>query len=493
MNRVKKLSEIVRGVPCEIKGNSEVEVKGIAYHSAEVKPGFLFVAIDGFKVSGREFIDDAVHRGAVAVASVDVRDVKKGWVTAIGTKFPRRFLAQAANRFYDFPARKLSLVGVTGTNGKTTTCFMIRSVCRQLGFEPGFIGTIEHFDGEERKPANQTTPESLDFVRMLARMVENGVPVCIAEVSSHSLELDRVFDLDFRVAVFTNLSQDHLDFHRTMDNYKKAKMKLFESLTPGSFAVVNFDDRVGREIPYLTRAKVISFGTIGGGEPQPDISGIVTAVQAEGTRCEVRIDGRVVPVALQIPGRHNLLNLLATFGVAKAMKWEPEVVAEGVSKLERVPGRLEAVPNRLGFSVFVDYAHTPDALQRVLETAREWTKGRVIVVFGCGGDRDRGKRPLMGRVAVQHADIVVITSDNPRSEDPKQIIAEILQGIGTPGPNVIVEVDRQEAIRLALKRAQKGDTVIVAGKGHEDYQIVGKEKVYFDDRAVVRKFLKEIE
>ncbi|NPV14629.1 UDP-N-acetylmuramoyl-L-alanyl-D-glutamate--2,6-diaminopimelate ligase [candidate division WOR-3 bacterium] len=493
MSRVKKLTDVVRGVPCEIKGNSEVEIKGIAYHSADVKPGYLFVAIEGFKVSGREFIDDAIHRGAVAVATVDVREVKKGWVTAIGTKFPRRFLAQVANRFYDFPARKLSLIGVTGTNGKTTTCFMIRSVCQQLGFEPGFIGTIEHFDGQERKPASQTTPESLDFVRMLSRMVENGVPVCVAEVSSHSLELDRVFDLDFRVGVFTNFTQDHLDFHRTMENYKKAKMKLFEGLAPNAFAVVNFDDRVGREIPYLTRAKVISYGTMPEVEPRPDISGVITALYPAGSRCEVRIDGKTIPVEIKIPGRHNLLNLLATFGVAKAMGWEPEVVAEGVSKLDRVPGRLEAVPNRLGFSVFVDYAHTPDALQRVLETAREWTKGKIIVVFGCGGDRDRGKRPLMGKVAVQRADIVVVTSDNPRSEDPKQIIAEILQGIGTPGSNVIVEVDREEAIRQALQRAQSGDTVIIAGKGHEDYQIVGGEKSHFDDREVVRRVLREME
>ncbi len=493
MSRVKKLAEVVRGVPCEIKGNSEVEIKGIAYHSADVKPGFLFVAIEGFKVSGREFIDDAIHRGAVAVATVDVRDVKKGWVTAIGTKSPRRFLAQVANRFYDFPARKLSLIGVTGTNGKTTTCFMIPAVCQQLGFEPGFIGTIEHFDGQERKPASQTTPESLDFVRMLSRMVENGVPVCIAEVSSHSLELDRVFDLDFRIGVFTNFTQDHLDFHRTMENYKKAKMKLFEGLAPNAVAVVNFDDRVGREIPHLTRAKVVSYGTTPDVEPHPDISGVITALRPAGSRCEVQIDGKTIPVEIQIPGRHNLLNLLATFGVAKAMGWEPEVVVEGVSKLDQVPGRLEAVPNRLGFSVFVDYAHTPDALQRVLETAREWTKGKIIVVFGCGGDRDRGKRPLMGKVAVQRADIVVVTSDNPRSEDPKQIIAEILQGIGTPGSNVIVEVDRQEAIRQALQRAQSGDTVIIAGKGHEDYQIVGGEKSHFDDREAVHKVLKEME
>ncbi|MGQ9678566.1 MAG: UDP-N-acetylmuramoyl-L-alanyl-D-glutamate--2,6-diaminopimelate ligase [bacterium] len=493
MNRAKRLSEIVRGVPCEIKGNSEVEIKGIAYHSAGVNPGFLFVAIDGFKVSGRDFIEEAIHRGAVAVATEDLRDIKKGWVTAIGTKFPRRFLAQIANRFYDFPARKLSLIGVTGTNGKTTTCFMIRSVCRELGLEPGFIGTIEYFDGQERKQSNKTTPESLDFVQMLARMVENGVSVCITEVSSHSLELDRVFDIDFRVGVFTNLTQDHLDFHRTLENYKRAKMRLFESLSPTAFAVVNFDDRIGREIPYLTRAKVISFGTMQDVRPAPAVWGEVVAVRYLETQGEVEIDGKIIPLVLRLPGRHNFLNLLATFGVGKAMGWDPNVIAEAMSKFDYVPGRMEMLTNSRGLSVFVDYAHTPDALQRVLETAREWTSGKVVVVFGCGGDRDRRKRPVMGKVAAQMANVVVVTSDNPRSEDPNQIIAEILQGTGGTGSTVMVEVDRREAIRRALKLAQKGDTVIIAGKGHEDYQIIGDERVYFDDREVALSILKEIE
>lgn len=492
MNKVKRLSEILRSVPCEIRGNSEVEIKGIAYHSADVNPGFLFVAIDGFKVSGRDFIEEAIQRGAAAVATVDVRDVKKEWVTAIGTRFPRRFLAQLANRFYEFPAQKLSLIGVTGTNGKTTTCFMLRAVCRELGFEPGFIGTVEHFDGHEKKTASQTTPESLDFVRMLARMVESGISVCIAEVSSHSLELDRVFDIDFRVGVFTNLTQEHLDFHRTMESYKMAKMKLFASLSPGAWAVVNFDDQVGREIPSFTQAKVISFGTMQDVKPEPDISGAAIAVSPQGTQCEVRIDGKVIPVALKLPGCHNLLNLLATFGVGKAMGWDPNDVAKAVSKLDYVPGRLEALPNIGGFSVFVDYAHTPDALRRVLETARELTSGRVVVVFGCGGDRDRGKRPLMGKIAAQLADVVVVTSDNPRGEDPNKIIAEILQGMGSTGANVIVEVDRHEAIHRALKLAQRGDTVIIAGKGHEEYQIVGEKKIRFDDREVARSILKEM-
>lgn len=501
MAMAKGLSELVLGIPCEISGNPKLEIKGIAYHSACVQPGFLFVAIDGFKASGRNFIDEAINRGAIAVATTDIRDVKKNWVTAIQTRFPRRFLAQVANRFYEFPSRKLSLIGVTGTNGKTTVCFMLRAVCRQLGFEPGFIGTIEHWDGERRRPASQTTPESLDFVAMLNRMVGKGVPVCISEVSSHSLELDRVFDLDFKVAVFTNLTPEHLDFHKTMESYKKAKMRLFEMLSPNAFAVTNFDDPVGREIAHCTKGRVVSYGSFAGLEFSLDITGEVVQVRPDGLDCIVRFDGKTLPVRLKLTGRHNLANLLATFGVAKALAWSWEAVKSGVEGLEKIPGRLEPVPNAQGFSVFIDYAHTPDALRRVLETVREFTAGRVMVVFGCGGDRDKTKRPLMGKLAVQLADVVVVTSDNPRSENPEAIIADILQGIREgEGRNqescgkgqIIIEADRREAIRRALLQARGFDTVVIAGKGHENYQIIGDEIRQFDDREIVQEILRGI-
>ncbi|MGQ9707906.1 MAG: UDP-N-acetylmuramoyl-L-alanyl-D-glutamate--2,6-diaminopimelate ligase [bacterium] len=513
--RVKRLGDLITGIPCEVRGKADVNIKGIAYHSAQVKPGWLFVAIDGLKVSGKAFIDEAINRGAVAVGTSDAREVKKGWVTAIQTQMPRRFLAQVANRFYDFPARKLSLIGVTGTNGKTTTCYMIRSVCRQLGFEPGFIGTIEYWDGEAKKPAGPTTPESLDLVQMLARMVECRVPVCISEVSSHALELDRVFDIDFKVAVFTNLTQDHLDFHRTMDNYRRAKMKLFESLTPAAWSVANFDDPVGMAIPNLTRAKTIAFGTREEIELFPVrernlesyIKGEILNVSASRTSCLVHLYKaaasapknvrQTFAVKLQLPGRHNLMNLLATFGVAWAMGWEPAAVVAGVENLSVVPGRLERVETgQTGFNVFVDYAHTPDALKRVLETVRDWTAGRVTVVFGCGGNRDRMKRGLMGKIAAQLADVMVVTSDNPRGEEPMTIIEEILQGVDKEirqnEHRCVVNVDREEAIRRALNGARSGDTVVIAGKGHEDYQIFGEEKRHFDDREVVRKIMEEI-
>ncbi|MEO0079730.1 MAG: UDP-N-acetylmuramoyl-L-alanyl-D-glutamate--2,6-diaminopimelate ligase [candidate division WOR-3 bacterium] len=487
---MKRLSELVRGVPCEILGNSQIEIKGIAYHSASVQPGFLFVAIEGFRSSGRDYIGEAINRGAVAVATTDPRLVTKNWVVVVQTQYPRRFLAQIANRFYDFPARKVNLIGVTGTNGKTTTTFMIRSIVRQMGVEPGFVGTVEYWDGAERQKAGQTTPESLELVQLLSRVAEKKIPWCIAEVSSHALELDRVFDLDFKAAVFTNLSQDHLDFHKTMEAYREAKLKLFTSLAPTAIAVVNYDDRVGQDIPNWTRARVVSYGTRPDMEPCPDFWGEVTGSRPDGLDCVVHGKDRAWPVRLKLVGRHNLLNLLAAFATGVELGCAPEAVVAGLEALEVVPGRLEPIPNTRGFRVFVDYAHTPEALRRLLATVREWTTGRLIVVFGCGGDRDRTKRPLMGQVVAEHADLAVVTSDNPRSEEPGVIIAEIVKGM-TTGERLI-EPDRRAAIRLALKRAQSGDTVVVAGKGHEESQTVGSEQRPFDDRRVCQEVLAEL-
>lgn len=486
----KRLEELVRGIPCTIHGNPKVEIKGVAYHSARVSPGNLFVAVDGFKVSGSQFIDEAMNRGASAVATTDLNRVKRAWVSVVLTNTPRRFLAQVANRFYDFPSRKLNLVGVTGTNGKTTTTYLLRAMARQLGIEPGLVGTIEHWDGVALKKADQTTPESLDLVEMLSRMTAQKVPLCVAEVSSHALELDRVFDLDFKVAAFTNLSQDHLDFHKTMRAYQEAKLKLFTGLAPTSHAVVNQDDALGREIPNETRAKVIRYGTRPDLEPVPEVVGTVLAVGLDGLEAEVRCGGQAVPVGLRLVGRHNLGNLLAAFGVGLALGWPAEAMAAGAGTLENVPGRLERIETGRDFSVFVDYAHTPEALRRVLETVREFTKGRVIAVFGCGGDRDQGKRPMMGRAVADLADLPIVTSDNPRSESPEAIIAEILKGMNSK--ERVVEPDRGAAIRKALAAARPGDTVVVAGKGHEDYQIVGLEKRPFDDRAACREALKEL-
>lgn len=483
----KRLEELVRGIPCTIHGNPKVEIKGIAYHSARVTPGSLFVAIDGFRVSGSKFIDDAVNRGAVAVAATDLNLVPRKWVNTAVTSTPRRFLAQVSNRFYDFPARKLDLVGVTGTNGKTTTTWMLRAMARKQGIEPGIIGTIEYSDGVERSKAAQTTPESLDMVEMLARMVENKVQVCIAEVSSHALELDRVFDLDFKVAALTNVTQDHLDFHRTIRAYQEAKLKLFTELAPTSFAVTNQDDALGREIPHRTKAKTVVYGTRPDLEPVPDIWGRVVSVEPDGLATEISHQGRVLPVRLRLVGRYNLPNLLAAFSIGSCLGWDPDQMAAGAESLESVPGRLERVETGRDFWVYVDYAHTPDALRRVLETVREFSKGRLICVFGCGGDRDQSKRPLMGKAVAELADLCVVTSDNPRSEQPEAIIDDIVKGMNSS--ERVTEPDRREAIRKAVNAAGEGDVVVIAGKGHEEYQLVGQERREFDDRKVAKEIL----
>jgi UDP-N-acetylmuramoyl-L-alanyl-D-glutamate--2,6-diaminopimelate ligase len=483
----KRLGDLVRGVPCEIHGNKQLEIKSIACHSSQAAPGALFVAIDGFRTSGSEHIDEAINRGAVAVATSDPNRVRKNWVTPIYTKTPRRFLAQVANRFYDFPTRKLALVGVTGTNGKTTTTWLLRQMARAGGVEPGLVGTIEQYDGVERRVSSHTTPESLDFVRLLSRLVEKAVPTCIAEVSSHSLELDRVFDLDFRVAVFTNLTQDHLDFHRTLDNYRAAKMRLFTGMIPGSHVVTNLDDAMGRNIPHETRARVTTYGTRPDLDPAPDISGRVERPGPDATECVLTVAGRDIPVRLRLLGRYNIWNLMAAFAAGRCLGWPEEQLVAGAEALVAVPGRLEPVEAGQAFKVFVDYAHTPDALKRVLSTVREFTAGRVIVVFGCGGDRDRGKRPLMGEQAAALADVRIVTSDNPRTEAPDAIIAEVLRGMGAA--ERVVEPDRKAAIAQALALARPGDAVVIAGKGHEDYQIVGTEKHHFDDREVARELL----
>ncbi|MFO7675889.1 MAG: UDP-N-acetylmuramoyl-L-alanyl-D-glutamate--2,6-diaminopimelate ligase [bacterium] len=483
----RRLAELVEGVPCTVLGDRAVEIGGIAYHSGQVRPGWLFVAIEGFRVSGSRYVEDAVRRGAAAVATSRPEAAAGGRVTVVETENPRRFLAEVANRFHDFPARRLELVGITGTNGKTTTAYLLRAVCRHRGFEPGLVGTVEHSDGRVTSRAGQTTPESLDFVELLARMVANRVPVCVAEVSSHALALDRAHGLDFRVGVFTNLTQDHLDFHRTLDEYRDAKMRLFAGLGPDASAVTNLDDPVGAAVAGLTRARVLTYGT-GADGSRPDIAGRVTGVAADALDVEVIHAGRTLAARLKLAGRHNLWNLLAAFGAGLALGWEPGEILRGAETLASVPGRLERVANSRGFDVFVDYAHTPDALERVLATVREFTAGRVIAVFGCGGDRDRGKRPLMGRAAARGADLAVVTSDNPRSEEPEAIIAEIVAGMDVAGARLVLP-DREKAIRRALAAARPGDSVVIAGKGHEDYQLVGSERRRFDDRSVARGLL----
>lgn len=489
-----RLSELVRGLPdARILGAAEVEVTGISYHSGRVQAGELFAALPGTKRDGREFIPAALaaKAGALLVAAAP----EKSWpVPVVVAPRVRLALGQLAERFYGHPSRRLALVGITGTNGKTTLTYLLAAMARAGGAHPGVIGTISSQWGDTTVPAEQTTPESVDLVRLLARMAEDGVTHVFAEVSSHALDQQRVAGLHFAAGVFTNLTQDHLDYHHDMESYFAAKRRLFTEVLAGIWewegghlvprpAVINLDDpygqRLAREVP-----QVISYGI-----KSPDAAYRAEQIEVglEGIGFQlVGPEGRL-RLASPLLGRHNVLNLLAAAAAGRALGFSWEAVREGAADLRRVPGRLEAVRNNRGITVLVDYAHTPDALQNAISASRELTRGRLITVFGCGGDRDRGKRPQMGRIATEASDWVILTSDNPRTEPAEAIIREIAAGITKT--NYQVEPDRRRAIQLALASARPGDLVLVAGKGHEDYQILGTRKIHFDDREVLAELL----
>jgi len=480
------LSDLLQAIPdARVEGDVRKEIKGIRYDSRKVEPGDVFVALRGKHGDGHIFVEDACLSGAVAVV-VEEREIDAPGAVKVMVADTRKALALLSARFFGEPARKLRVIGVTGTNGKTTVSFLIRSILEGAGVPTGLIGTVEYIVGGKRFPAPFTTPFPPELHRAFARMVEIGDEAVVMEVSSHALALDRVYGVPFQVGVFTNLSRDHLDFHETMEEYFRAKARLFEMLEPSGWAVYNGDDPYGRRLKEHTRAQLLSYGLSEGVE-----------LKAEGVVCDRR--GAVFmlrspwgdfPVRLRLSGRFNVYNALAAAGVGLALGFSPEEVARGLVAVGQVPGRFERVDLGQDFEVIVDYAHTPDALEHLLRSAREIAKGRLLLVFGCGGDRDRGKRPQMGEVAGRLADFVLVTSDNPRSEPPEAIIEEIVAGM-PDGARYAVEEDRGRAIGRAIRMAREGDVVVIAGKGHEAYQIVGDRKIPFDDRKVARKFLAE--
>jgi UDP-N-acetylmuramoyl-L-alanyl-D-glutamate--2,6-diaminopimelate ligase len=441
----------------------------------------------------RRFVPDAVRRGATVVVTEGgpLRDVP---VAQVLVPSARRALARLADVWYEHPSRALTLVGITGTNGKTTTSYLVDALLRTRGTPTGVIGTIQYVLGDEVLPAGQTTPEALDIQAMLATMRERGVRGVAMEVSSHALALHRADGLEFDVGVFTNLTQDHLDFHGTLDAYRGAKRRLFELLAAGRkprrTAVVNGDDPAGTAMVAGLAVPVLTFGLGAGAGVRP----AEWESSLRGIRMRVETPGGRVSLASPLVGQHNVMNLLAAIATGVALDLGPEAIGRALGAVATVPGRFERVDAGQPFLVVVDYAHTPDALERVLTTARRLTPGRLALVFGCGGDRDRGKRPIMGEIAARLADRVWITSDNPRSERPGAIVDEILAGAGRVsgvGARVTAEPDRRTAIRAALQAAAEGDTVVIAGKGHETYQLVGSEVLPFDDRDVARRILQE--
>jgi len=472
-------------------GAPPASVRGLTADSRRVEAGDCFVAVPGFKQDARRFVPDAVARGARLVVT-EGEPLPGLGVAQVLVPAVRPALARLAGAYHGHPSRALTLVGITGTNGKTTTSYLVDALLRARGLRTGVLGTIQYVLGDEVRPAGQTTPEALDIQGMLAEMRERGIGGVAMEVSSHALALSRVDGLAFDVAVFTNLTQDHLDFHGTLEEYRRAKRMLFEQLAASPkrarWAVVNADDPAGAEMVRGLDLPTLTFGlgrgaTVRASEHTSGLDGIRMTVETPRGR---------LTLASPLIGEHNVMNLLGAIGAGLALGLEPAAIAAALAPVTTVPGRFEQVNVGQPFLVVVDYAHTPDALERVLATARKITPGRLAVVFGCGGDRDRTKRPIMGEIAARLADRAWVTSDNPRSERPQAILDEIVAGVRrVPGAEqrYVTEADRRVAISGALGWARAGDTVVIAGKGHETYQIIGSETLPFDDRAVAREIL----
>lgn len=486
-----KLGELVRGLPDGALGTDLLahEITSLAYDSRRVKAGSLFFAICGQKADGHDFVGPALERGAVAVASErpGPPELARRWIRVASA---RRALAEAARTFYSDPASRLQLVGITGTNGKTTTAFLVHSILQAAGARPGLFGTVEYRMGNRAMPAVHTTPESVDLLSYFAELVAAGGSAAVMEVSSHALAQERVWGIHFSAAVFTNLTRDHLDYHRDFEHYFAAKRRLFEGVgaPPPELAVLNLDDPRCEELLQLPYKRSVTYGVNSHAGVRPrnfaqSLMGIhATLVTPQG---KLEIESPLV-------GRVNLENILAAVATAEGLGVPGETIRQGIANLKLVPGRFERVDEGQPFLAIVDYAHTDDALRNALKTARELTRKRLIVVFGCGGDRDRAKRPLMGEVAGSLSDLAVLTSDNPRSEDPIRIMSDVMVGLQKANKTYLAEVDRGAAIRKALAEAGEGDVVLIAGKGHESYQVLRDEIIPFDDREVARQALREM-
>ncbi len=497
-----RLGELLEGMEIrDLSGDPQLEIGGLEYDSRLVKKGSLFVALRGHQQDGHDFIGEAIQKGAVAVVAETTWDNRgsRRDVAMVQVQDTRKALSGLALRYYDHPFQEMNLIGITGTNGKTTTSYILESILLDAGARPGVIGTINYRLAGKTWDAPVTTPESLDLMRVLRTMADSRVTDVVMEVSSHALDQGRVSDCPFRVGIFTNISRDHLDYHRSMESYFYAKSLLFRGLGKRgngdrARAVINVDDPKGRELLKRTEVPVVTYGLgrecdFRAEHVRGSIGGLTARLITPSG--ETDIDSPLI-------GDFNIYNILAASAGAYCLGMGLDTICSGIRGSQKIPGRLELVENSRSLTIVVDYAHTPDALLKALKAVRPLVKGRLITVFGCGGDRDKGKRRQMGLVAGEHSDLVFITSDNPRTEDPAVIAAEIEQGVrdaglkdltrhpgsGVGGPGYCLDIDRRNAIRRAIDVADKDDLILIAGKGHEDYQIIGREKRPFDDRRV---------
>lgn len=479
----------------ESQGNLNMTVTAITDDSRAVGAGSVFVAVKGEQVDGHQFIPAATKAGMAALV---LQQPAAGLpIPFVRVADSRKALGLLGSRFYGDPSSQIRMIGVTGTNGKTTTTYVCKALFEALGRQVGLIGTVAYQIGKETIPASHTTPGALELQQLLAKMVAGGCTTAVMEVSSHALAQDRTSGCEYDVAVFSNLTQDHLDFHKTMEEYFQAKLRLFTGLTgthkQNKRAIVNVDDPSGARIKQQCPAPVWTYAL----KTQADLRAESVRLSLGGTTFTAATPAGSFPIESHLVGEHNVYNLLAAIGVALHEGATPDQVRQAVTRVTNVPGRFERVMAGQQFTVVVDYAHTEDALVRLLTAAQALKVGRIITVFGCGGDRDRGKRPKMGRAAVQYSDVVILTSDNPRTEDPLSILQEVEVGVvealgQRPQVQYRKVADRREAIGVAVREAHPGDMVLIAGKGHEDYQIIGTKKFHFDDREVAREAIEQL-
>lgn len=498
MLRGVRLDELIRDLPVTGRPGTERFVSGVVHDSRRVEPGDLFVALPGERFDGREFAAEAVSRGAVAVlaAGPPIQEVDVPWLV---TPEPRKLLGSLAARVYEHPDRELTLVGVTGTNGKTTVATLCRALLEEDGKPAGLVGSIAYSFGDWSERAQRTTPESADLLRLLRRMRDDGARAAAMEVSSHALALGRVDEIGYDVAVFTNLTRDHFDFHEGFEDYYQAKKSLFDRLRSEGRAVVNVGDEHGRRLERdlaseLGRERLVTCSAREGDDEaeQADVRVRRSELSVDGTWLELETLQGGLEVESHLRGRFNVENLAAAVAVGEALEIPHEAVARALGRVLPIPGRMEPVDQGQPFPVFVDYSHTPASLEAALISLRELSGRKILVVFGCGGDRDPGKRPIMGRIAGELADLPLVTSDNPRSEDPMKIIAAVEEGLKESGnPRYRIVPDRGEAIRRAIAVADEDWAVLIAGKGNEPVQILGEESVRFLDREEVERALEE--
>lgn len=479
-----KLSKLLTNVkPIACKGDVDIEIKGVNIDSRKIENGHLFIAMKGTQVDGHKFISKAIELGAVAILLEDMPEVLDDKVTYIQVASTEEDAGKVATMFYGDPSHKLKLVGVTGTNGKTTIATLLYRMFREFGYKVGLLSTVCNYINDEEYPASHTTPDPIELNCLLAKMVDEGCEYAFMECSSHAIHQHRIGGLDFVGGIFTNLTRDHLDYHKTFENYRNAKKMFFDGLSKNAFAITNADDKNGMIMVQNTKATVKTYSI----KRMADFRAKILECHFEGMFLE--IDGKEVGV--QFIGKFNVSNLLAVYGAAIMLGKKPEEILIAMSTLKSVNGRLEPIQSPEGFTAVVDYAHTPDALENVLNAIHDVLDGKgghVITVCGAGGHRDKGKRPLMAQEAVKQSDTVILTSDNPRDEEPQAIIDDMLAGLDTTQrKKVLTIVDRKEAIRTAAMMAKKGDVILVAGKGHENYQEINGVKHHFDDHEVIRE------